>query len=265
MSNNISKKIKTGTLRLRVFAGPNGSGKSTIIKGIQDARVKGRKLDLGTYINADDIAQLIFKNKFTFEKYDLNVSKKAILFFASNSGLISEEFSETMLESMFNIKKNEVILKHSQHFQNLAQIIARFLREKMLENRKRFSFETVFSHPSNIDIMRRAKEAGYKVYLYFVSTEDPEINKFRVKFRITQKGHAVPEEKIATRYYRSLELLYDAAELAHQCYFFDNSINDETYRLINHFKMRESEKVWDTKRKSGFTNWFKKYYWDKMK
>ena len=113
--------------------------------------------------------------------------------------------------------------------------------------------------------MQRAAEAGYKVYLYFVSTEDPEINKFRVNFRITQKGHAVPEDKIENRYYRSLKLLYDAAEIAYQCFFFDNSVDDEPFKLVNHFKRNGTKKTWDTKNKRKFTVWFKKYYWDKIK
>lgn len=37
--------------------------------------------------------------------------------------------------------------------------------------------------------MRRASAEGYKVYLYFVSTESPEINKYRVKLRVKEKGH----------------------------------------------------------------------------
>lgn len=62
----------------------------------------------------------------------------------------------------------------------------------MLLLRRRFSFETVFSHPSNLEIMQEAVAQGYKVYLYYVSTEDPEINKYRVNLRVTQGGHSVP-------------------------------------------------------------------------
>jgi predicted ABC-type ATPase len=38
-----------GKPQLHVFAGPNGSGKSTIISDLR------KKLDLGVYINADDL------------------------------------------------------------------------------------------------------------------------------------------------------------------------------------------------------------------
>ena len=250
-------------MRLRIFAGPNGSGKSTIIEAIKNTKVKGYKVDLGTYINADDIAQALLKNKFSFSKYDTQVSKREILLFAQSSGLLDKKFTASVLDAMFRVSGNSIKLLDPIYFQNLAQLVARFLREKMLIERRRFSFETVFSHESNIDIMRRASDAGYKVYLYFVSTESPEINKYRVQVRIKLKGHAVPEDKIESRYYRSLGFLFEAAELAYQCYFFDNSIDEKPFRLINHFKKRGTEKIWDTKRKSRFTNWFIKYYWNK--
>ena len=76
-----------------------------------------------------------------------------------------------------------------------------------------FSFETVFSHSSKLDIMQQAVELGYKVYLYFVSTEDPEINKFRVAARKMKGGHDVPPEKIESRYYLSMNLLYNASQI----------------------------------------------------
>lgn len=50
------------TKRMRVFAGPNDSGKSSIIKSILNTEIKkGKKLDFGIYINADDIAVSLIK------------------------------------------------------------------------------------------------------------------------------------------------------------------------------------------------------------
>ncbi len=43
-------------MRLSVFAGPNGSGKTTIIDAVRKARVHGKAVDFGVYINADEIA-----------------------------------------------------------------------------------------------------------------------------------------------------------------------------------------------------------------
>jgi predicted ABC-type ATPase len=120
----------------------------------------------------------------------------------------------------YSLRKNALHLKDRSADERLAQIIADFLRKKLLAERKRFSFETVFSHESKLDIMRQAAEAGYKVYLYFVSTESPLINKFRVAARKAKGGHDVPPDKIESRYYRSLDLLYKACQLSYQVYFF---------------------------------------------
>jgi predicted ABC-type ATPase len=116
------------------------------------------------------------------------------------------------------------------------------------------------SHSSNLDIMRRAADAGYKVYLYFVSTESPEINKYRVALRVKKGGHDVPEDKIESRYYRSLSLLKEASEIAYQTFFFDNSIENEPFKLVAHFKIVDGEKKWDEIEEAKISNWFKKYY-----
>jgi predicted ABC-type ATPase len=204
--------------RLRVFAGPNGSGKSTIIKAVAATSINGKKIDLGTYINADDIATALLKNKFSFFTYKITTGKKQILDFAAGSGLLNAKFTRKQLSNCFTLQKSHLRLKEIKWQEQLAQILARFLRECMLKENRRFSFETVFSHPSNLDIMRQAVAAGYKVYLYFVATESPAINKYRVQLRVAQKGHQVPEDKIESRYFRSLGLLYQAAENAYQAF-----------------------------------------------
>ena len=238
----MSDTSNTDQLRLRVFAGPNGSGKSTIIQSVKNTTINDRKIDLGIYINADDIAGLLRKNKFSFAPYQISVTKKEFIRFAESSGLLTAEFNKVLLQKLFKLKGKHLLLSTAKSPEQLAQLLARFLRECMLKEKKRFSFETVFSHPSNLDIMQSATDAGYKVYLYFVSTESPEINKYRVKLRVIQKGHDGPKDKIESRYKRSLELLYDAAEIAYQAFFFDNSSHDQPFKLVNHFKKIEGKK-----------------------
>lgn len=168
------------TPRLRVFAGPNGSGKSTIIKAIQNAVINGRKLDFGSYINADEIAASLLKNDFSFSYYGVTVTKTDIILFARSSGLLTGIFNEEWINKNVMLTGDSLIVNSNFYYQEIAQLLARYLRERMLRDKISFSFETVFSHPSNLGIMRKAVEAGYKVYLYFVSTASTEINKFRV-------------------------------------------------------------------------------------
>jgi predicted ABC-type ATPase len=163
-------------LRLRVFAGPNGSGKSTIIQSIQGYESAGHPLDFGTYINADDIAKDLQSGSFTFSTYELNPNENDLYTFAERSGLLNVNFSLNDLEAAILVNNPIVTLKETHRLDHVAQLLARFLREELLKAKRRFSFETVFSHESNIDIMKRATEIGYKVYLYFVTKESPVIN-----------------------------------------------------------------------------------------
>lgn len=54
-----------------------------------------------------------------------------------------------------------------------AQAQAEHEREACIRSRISFSFETVMSHQSKLDTMRRAKLAGFTVTLFFVAVEDP--------------------------------------------------------------------------------------------
>lgn len=231
--------------KLRVFAGPNGSGKSTIINSIKNIEVSGKPIDFGYYINADDIARKLTQRSFTFSDYDLEIKSDSLTDFAEQSGLLNNSFSPKEFRQSFRIEQQLVFVNEQSRIEQLAQILARYLRAEMLRLRRRFSFETVFSHESNLDIMREAREAGYKVYLYFVSTESPEINEFRVKLRVAQGGHDVPVEKIRTRYFRSLKLLPKAIQLSYQVFCFDNSLDNEPYRLIAHGKYNGEQLDWD--------------------
>ena len=104
-----------------------------------------------------------------------------------------------------------------------AQAIADFQRESCLTNQLSFSFETVMSHPSKVDFLVRADDAGYDVTLYFVCTSDPEINVRRVENRVRRGGHDVPHDRIVARYWRTLGWLAHAALVARRTVLFDNS------------------------------------------
>jgi len=227
---------------------------------------KNGPLDFGIYINADDIASNLLLDGCKFSQYELRTDAKEFSGIALQSGLIQNDFSTKLFHSAFSLTNNTICLTNKRYKDKLAQIIADFLRKKLLVERKKFSFETVFSHPSKVDIMKEANKMGYKVYLYFVSTNSPEINKYRVKLRVAKKGHDVPEDRITSRYYRSLELLYPASQLAYQTFFFDNSVDGEPAKMINHFKIVQGKKKWDKKiMEKDAPDWFIKYYARKVK
>lgn len=119
-----------------------------------------------------------------------------------------------------------------------AQAIADFKRDACLQRRASFSFETVLSHRSKIDVMIRAHQAGYDVTLYFVATSDPDINVRRVENRVAKGGHDVPHDRIRARYVRSLGYLAHAALVARRTVVLDNSalVGDSPHATVVNVK-----------------------------
>lgn len=65
--------------------------------------------------------------------------------------------------------------------------------------------------------------------LIFFATEDPAINVSRVCHRVKMGGHSVPEDKIISRYKRSLDLLMQAIQYTNRAYIFDNSTHEHIW------------------------------------
>lgn len=153
---------------MRVFAGPNGSGKSTVINSIRTKRIKGKAIDFGYYINADDISLQLKEDRFSFSPFDIKVSNKEFMAIAVASGLVNESFPIDTFTRSYSMRANFIKLKNSLLAEQLAQIIADFLRKKLLAEKKKFSFETVFHiRPSLIlceKLMRPVIKSIYILY-----------------------------------------------------------------------------------------------------
>jgi len=123
-----------------------------------------------------------------------------------------------------------------------ASICADFIRSQLLKSKISFTFETVMSSKDKVDFLKKAQEAGYRTYLYFIATQDPIVNISRVNNRVKLGGHSVPEDKIVSRYYRSLELLSEAVKYSNRAYIFDNSSQEKSWiAQINNAKEFESK------------------------
>lgn len=97
------------------------------------------------------------------------------------------------------------------------------IREYLIEQRKSFTFETVLSSERNVELLRKARDAGYRVKLVFVLTSDVNINISRVEQRVKKGGHDVPVDKIISRYEKSLKNLSKVIRFAEQTVVIDNS------------------------------------------
>jgi len=86
-----------------------------------------------------------------------------------------------------------------------------------------FTFETVLSTDRNLLLLRKAKENGYRIQCIYVLTCNPDINVARVRTRVLEGGHDVPECKIRNRYDRALKLLPQVIDVCDIMLIYDNS------------------------------------------
>lgn len=112
--------------------------------------------------------------------------------------------------------------RNSAQVQMRAGRLALLARDKLLASGRSFAIETTLSGNSELDLMHRARLAGYQVILAFVGVDDVGLLIARVKSRVADGGHAVPLEAIERRYGRSMDNLGFALQLADRAWVFEN-------------------------------------------
>lgn len=210
-----------------MIAGPNGSGKSTLLDEV--VRALGTEA-LGVYVNADELElHLCEPEGLDLTPFGVDPAPLPAFLHASewlaDKGYADEARAATVGGGRLRFPGVEVN-------SYLAAVTADFLRRSLLSAGRTFTFETVMSSPSKVDFLRLAQDEGYRTYLYFVATDDPEINVARVDSRVAKGGHPVSRELIVSRYHRSLGLLPDAARAATRAFVFDNSTGGSAPALI---------------------------------
>lgn len=213
--------------KLRIFAGPNGSGKTTLYNSIKPIYFSTR-----LFVNADDLETAFKANNFlNLAGFDIDTNQLNFSKFCSASGLFSKanfdakSWNLVVKENIIVKDEYENISYNSYHF----AIIADFIRHFLINNKRSFSFETVFSHPSKLEFIKFAHQNDYKIYLYFIGTETPIMNLERVKDRVKKGGHFVHGDKIEKRYFLTMDLLIDMLKNVDETYLWDNSGTKHNY------------------------------------
>ena len=93
-----------------------------------------------------------------------------------------------------------------------------------------------------MNLVKLAKDKGYRTYLCFIGINSPLINIKRVKSRVFKGGHDVPEEKINSRYTKSIALLTRSIALFDRVCLFDNS--SKVIQLIASYENSKLEKIY---------------------
>ncbi|MCP1199874.1 zeta toxin family protein [Notoacmeibacter sp. MSK16QG-6] len=112
--------------------------------------------------------------------------------------------------------------------------IAAKRRAELIAMQCSFATETVFSHIAKLDLIEQARAAGYTILLMHVGLERADLAVGRVRSRVDEGGHAVPEEKIRQRYDRNSPLIRIAMLACDAGHVFDNSaLNTPPQRIIS--------------------------------
>ncbi|GAA6121579.1 zeta toxin family protein [Acidovorax sp. FG27] len=220
-SRDSSASAEPARRRLRILAGPNGSGKSTIKSELKPEWI-------GAFVNADEMERELRTRGGQLNlgalggSGDAAVVLNSIMRSLATSGL-ERRLDLSALRDGMALDDNMTLQVPGLCDSYVAAALAEAVRHELLGAGQTFTFETVMSHPSKIEFMRKARAQGYRVYFYFVATDDPDINIDRVRRRVLQGGHPVDNCKVIERYHKSIALMAQACEVAHRAYIFDNS------------------------------------------
>jgi predicted ABC-type ATPase len=81
-----------------------------------------------------------------------------------------------------------------------AEDIARERMKELISSRKDFIIESNLSRSSDYDWIELMRKNGYQTSLFFLGTNNVEINKIRVRSRVAEGGHDIADPIIEQRY-----------------------------------------------------------------
>ena len=135
-----------------------------------------------------------------------------IFIIAGCNGAGKTTASFTILPEMLNCKEfvnADEIARGLSPFQpeHVSFQAGRIMLERineLLESGVDFAFETTLTTLSYINTITLAKEKGYTINLLYFWLNDVNLAIERVKTRVSEGGHSIPEETIRRRYFREL-------------------------------------------------------------
>ena len=100
-----------------------------------------------------------------------------------------------------------------------------------LQERIDFHQETTLGGQTVLHTAKEAKSMGYTVHLWYIFVADVEVAKRRVRTRVANGGHGIPDEIIERRNITSLKTLKSIIPLCDEVWLYDNTV---TYNPVVH-------------------------------
>ena len=165
--------------------------------------------------------------------------RPTLFMIAGPNGAGKTTFYETALKSRINapflnadIIQRDELCDISMQASYAAAKIAADRRDKCLKLGESCVTETVFSHPSKLELLAEARKAGFRVIFFHFHVVSAELSVRRVAERVKEGGHPVPEEKIRDRYERNQTLIRQGVSLADQAMIYDSSALNQSPTLL---------------------------------
>jgi len=141
------------TPRLRMFAGPNGSGKSVLKSYLPESL-------LGVYLNPDEIeANITKRGCVDLQSFGIQTTEEEVLSAFTGSQLLHGKSFSKAAESL-TFAEGCLFFPPGVINSYFASVLVDFIRGKLLQAGLTFTFETVMSHPSKVDLLAKAQQAG---------------------------------------------------------------------------------------------------------
>jgi len=131
------------------------------------------------------------------------------------------EGKDNLLETDAIARRINLIDPHRAAVAAGREVIRR-MRE-YTETRESFAIETTLAGRRTLPVIKSAAETGFFVRLVYICLDNPELSVQRVRERVAQGGHDVPDEDIRRRYNRSLMNLPETLRFVNQAVVYDNS------------------------------------------
>lgn len=166
------------------------------------------------------------------KKNFITVKDRNLYIIAGCNGAGKTTASFTILPEIINCKEfvnADEIAKGLSPFQpekvafEAGRIMLNRLKELLKENES-FAFETTLSTRSYKQKILEAKNKGYTVTLLFFWLQNVKLAKERVKIRVSEGGHNIPQDIIERRYMKGIKNLFDIyLPIIDGALIFDNS------------------------------------------
>jgi len=159
--------------------------------------------------------------------------KPVLIILAGSAGAGKTTFYESKLKTVF-----PTLLKASAS--PLEQTETNRERARLLKAGQPFVYQDATIDPQ---IIREAQDSGFDVKVFYIATEDPNLNMGRVLVRVNNGGAFASLARIPDDYAQSMKQLSDVKKVADDLMLFDNTAHGRGHRLVAHFQAGELMKL----------------------